>query len=486
MGIKKMNFSWQEYLELLFKISYVLLAFATYVTLLYASPVQPLLVKLTIVLGAVLILTRLLKWKDYVKTPGLLLMALMCASFLLSTFMNRQYGMTDNLKWLIWMGIQFFGLYAMPLKRDKSHVIFEYKIIGSLVLVGSVLGSIASLKMLPEGYSQMIQTSDGEFIITGFMWDRLWGVYTDPNYGAVISAIGIFLALGWIFISKGIAVKSLCGLAIATNYAYVVFSDSRTATLALALALLFFLGIFVFKKIKENSQVGRGKKQAVKLLVAVLAALLLMGGCYRVSYVWKEDNIQYQQQIAKERASKLAKKDAQKNKNNQKNQKKTETLRDQQLDEDVSNGRFNLWKSAIEVWESSPVYGTGYSTFAKYAEEHVPDTYAVNNSQGTYISLHNEFFNVLAYQGALGALLFVAMILRLLIYILKGNFVAMVKGDLYPVIILCCLGTVAVSMVFLLDGFYANSVSAAVLWIFSGYLVNLAGHSQEEKSQEGA
>lgn len=496
------KFAWQEYLEALFKISYVLLAFSTYVTVLYISPVQSYLVKICLVLGAVVILTRLLKWKDYIKTPGLILMALMCASFLLSSFMNRQYGLTDNLKWLIWMGIQFFALYAIPLKREKSHVILEYKIISSLVLIGSVLASIASLKMLPEGYSEIIETADGEAIITGFTWDRLWGVYTDPNYGAVVSVIAIFIALGWIFISKRIAVKILSGLAMAVDYTYIIFADSRTGLLALSIGLVFFLGIVFFEKIKKEKTGPGEERHTGRIFLGALVAVLLIVVCYGGGYVWKENNIQYQEQVAKEAAQEAAKEAAKKaaqttaqntNKTPASSSQKKEnantkivTEREKQLTEDASNGRLSLWKSAIEVWETSPIYGTGYSTFSKYAEEHAPNTYAVNNDLGVYTSLHNEFFNVLAYQGGLGAILFVLIILRLVIYILKRIFSPIRQGDLYPLPILCCLGTVAVSMAFLLDGLYTNSVSAAVLWIFSGYLVNLAGCKEEEKSQKEA
>ncbi len=475
---RKEKIVWQEYLELIFKISYILLAFATYVTVFYVSPIQSLLVKLTLGLGILVILLRVIKWKDYRKTPGLLLMALMCASFLLSTVMNREYGMTDNLKWLIWMGIQFFGLYAIPVKREKSHVLLEYKILSGITLFGTVMGAIASLRMLPEAYSKIIVTGDGESIITGFMWDRLWGVYTDPNYGALISVIGIFIALGWIIISKRIAVKILCGLSMVANYGYIVFADSRTAHLALWIGLVFFLFTLLFKKIKEKYKTIKELKYIGRIFVAMLVFVIFMGGCYKVSSVLKEDNVQYQKQMAKN----LATNNVNQNGIPEKNQKKTESVREEQIEEDASNGRLSLWKSAIEVWQCSPIYGTGYSTFAKYAEEHVPTTYAVNNSQGAYTSLHNEFFNVLAYQGILGILIFVLLLWRLVLVVVKGIVVNLENEDFYPVPMLCCVGTVVVGMVFLLDGLYTNSVSAAVLWIFGGYLVNLSEHSMEEES----
>ena len=110
--IDKAKQNYEEILELIFKISYLCMAFATFITYIYMSPIQPILVKLTLVLGTLTILARVINWKKYGKMPCLLLMILFCLSFLLSTVMNRQYGMTDNLKWIIWTAIQFFGLYV--------------------------------------------------------------------------------------------------------------------------------------------------------------------------------------------------------------------------------------------------------------------------------------------------------------------------------------------------------------------------------------
>lgn len=58
-----------------------------------------------------------------------------------------------------------------------------------------------------------------------------------------------------------------------------------------------------------------------------------------------------------------------------------QTGREQDLQKDVSNGRIQLWKSGIEIWKTSPVYGTGYSTVVDYAKENVKGTYIIENSQ---------------------------------------------------------------------------------------------------------
>ena len=96
--MNKIKQNYEEILELLFKISYLCLTFATFISVIYMSPIQPILVKFTLLLGVVVILVRLLHWKKYGKMPCLILMLLFCLSFLLSIVMNRQYGMTADLK----------------------------------------------------------------------------------------------------------------------------------------------------------------------------------------------------------------------------------------------------------------------------------------------------------------------------------------------------------------------------------------------------
>ena len=76
--------------------------------------------------------------------------------------------------------------------------------------------------------------------------------------------------------------------------------------------------------------------------------------------------------------------------------------------EDVSNGRLALWESSVEIWSASPILGTGYNSFLPFVREHVPQSYVINNSQGAYVSLHNEYINILVYQGVLGFGLFAA------------------------------------------------------------------------------
>lgn len=461
----KIKQNYEEILELIFKISYLCLAFATFISVIYMSPVQPILVKLTLVLGVLTIIVRVLHWKKYGKMPCLILMILFCLSFLLSIVMNRQYGgMVTDLKWLIWTGIQFFGLYVCDLEREEEKYKREFAILSHIFIIVTVIAAVTSLVMMARSYSAFLATVDEEFIITGFQWDRLWGVYTDPNYGAVCSVIGILLSGLYLIKKKGGAWKLLYVIAMLLNYAYLIFSDSRTGEIALMICGGLFLYLCLLKKFH-----GRSWLKSIVVVVCVMVIVLAAG------QQAKTQNIIYQKAVAAEKAKQQVPKKTKKN-------NKQPTVRQKSIQEDVSSGRLAIWQSAVEVWESSPVYGAGYTTVVDYAKEHVPGTYIVNNSQGDYTSMHNIFFCVLAYQGAVGAVLFVLIALRMLGYIMIPVLRNKEQPDTDAAAWFCCIGCVAVGMMFLLDGIYTNSPNAAVLWLFGGYLVR---YTYQKRKEEG-
>ena len=89
---------YEENVELIFKILYFLLAAGTFCPFIYDSSLQPILVKMVLGVGGILLFLRAADWKHYIRMPGLSWMALFVLSFLLSSFMNRRYGMSENFR----------------------------------------------------------------------------------------------------------------------------------------------------------------------------------------------------------------------------------------------------------------------------------------------------------------------------------------------------------------------------------------------------
>ncbi|MCI8584253.1 MAG: hypothetical protein HFH13_14150 [Dorea sp.] len=476
----------EKTLELLFKISYLVLALCTFNTFIYKSEVQPVFVKLTLAVGMVLILTRLIKFRKYIKMPCILLMILFCISFGISTIMNHEYGIVENGKWIIWTGLQFFALYVCDVEREMKSYNKEFEILSHILVGYSAIAAFISLGMLIVSYSKFFETAEGEFLISGFTWGRLWGVYTDPNYGAVFAVISILLSIVFI-LKKGILLKIVYLICIILNYLYLVFSDSRTGEISLAGGLVVFL-FFTLNKVWKD------KKGLVKYAMIIGVILFVTGSSLLGIRIVK---VEYNKVLApnfakmfveKEEAKKLkkqeqTKKPAQTDKTEeikkQEEVKKQEEMkrklgRKQDLEKDVSNGRFELWMSAVEVWKTSPVYGVGYVTFVPYAKEHTPNTYAVNNDVGEYTNMHNAFINTLAYQGVLGFIILLMLTGYMVWYVIGPIFRETDGINLYLSVMLSCVAAVVLSMMFLLEGFYTLSPGSFVLWGFSGYMVKYA------------
>ena len=201
--------------------------------------------------------------------------------------------------------------------------------------------------------------------------------------------------------------------------------------------------------------------------------LCAMAAAFGGRQVMKTGYSHYYAEVMTERASEQKK--------TQVKPKDATAQRKQNIQEDVSNGRFALWQSAVEVWETSPVYGAGYATFVPYTKEHVPDTYAVNTGGSDYTSMHNTFFNTLAFQGSIGAVLFVLIALRILTYVFFPVVRSTGEEAALFAAMMACVGAVAVSMMFLLEGIYTNSPGSFVLWTFAGYMVRFAYHKRSEE-----
>ena len=495
----------EKRLELITKISYLCLAICTFNPFLYISSVQPVFVKLTLVLGAGLILVRLFRYRTYKKMPGVMIMVLFCGSFALSAFMNRQYGIVDNGKWIIWTAIQFFALYVCDVERDTEEYRKEFELLAHIMIVYSVFSSVYSLWMLITRYSGMIESADGEFIICGFTWGRLWGNYTDPNYGAEFAVIIMILSLLFLVQKKGL-LRILYVVSLTVNYLYLIFSDSRTGEIALFCSMVLCVFMWLCHIQKKGRSAGR---YGTALAGAVCIAAVLLGGEYlaRSGYNTKlapvfaetfsqDDKKQTEREksASNKEESDTGKKEAGAEKKESGTGKKGATTikqdtstvkkevgRKEDLEKDVTNGRLSLWKSAIEIWRTSPVYGTGYSTVVHYAREHTPSTYLINNPLGEYISMHNAYLNTLVYQGMIGFVLLLAIAGRILQYVIRPFMRKETDDILYLTAMLACVGTVAVAMFFLLEGLYTNSMGSFALWTFSGYLVQYAYRNREEK-----
>lgn len=414
-------------------------------------------------LGGFVVLFRLLNFKKYISARGIVWLVLFCGSYFLSALLTRQYGLMENIQAVIWMVVQFFIIYtydnSAPIEQDKK----EIKILGWLFLGYTFIMSAAAIVMLITDYNNYRPAGDTA-VISGFLWNRLWGLYTDPNYGAVFSIISMVLSVAFYKASKR-PVRVFFIVNIVFQILYITFSDSRTALVALMVTVFAatFLLLLRAKKLEKH------KVPAKAVISVILALVLAVGSAVTIAVVQKTGNelkvLQYEYNA--------------KHKGDAEDEVPDTIIgrTDSDINNDVSNRRFAIWQSGLEIFKTSPMTGITFRNYIPYAKEHLPNTYIVHNDSGDFASLHNSFVDVLVSQGALGMGILLCFIVSLLIVFFRRFFKSNDEEYRYNTFLLLMFLPVLVSMMFYSETFYMNTGGAFLFWAFLGYFMHSLNRS---------
>ena len=451
-------------IQFVFKIAYLMLVIATFNSFLFMTNIQSLLVKICLVLAAGTFVFRMINLKRYIKMPYWQYLFLFSVSYLLSSLVNDRYGIGQNLKWLVWMALVFGILYMSDMECDTSYYRKEVKILSHIMLVYSLFAAIISLIMMITRYARLKEYPDMS-VKAGYFWGRLWGVYTDPNYGATFCVAMIILSLYFYKLASKKWLKVFYIITIVFDFLYVIYSDSRTAQVSMFVGVGFWVFCFVWFYLKENSV----KKRIVSAILVSVFAIVLMSG---VMIGMKKIYINFIAPYIEENFSTIA--------SDMEEVTKIELAqaRENDKERDISNRRFDLWGSGIEVWKTSPLFGTGYTTFEAYALENVPETYSVNNDYGVFGNTHNQYINILVFQGVVGFIILLIFMKKVIFEIWPCIWKCEESEFLYIITLVSIIALIATSMMFLLEGLYTNSFGTYMLWYFLGVIIQYINKRQ--------
>ncbi len=415
------------------------------------QPIMSYAVIAVLAFGVLAAFPRLFNLKGYLKTPGLAFTVLFAISFAISAVFNIKYGYADNFKGFIWMCLHFFTLFACDVDRDEKEYKKEFHILSIFFMMVMLVMSTASLVQFFINYS-FEQYNPDYTRLAGLVWGRLWGVFRDPNYASVFASISVVMSLYYFKKYKSVVGRILLILNMFIQLAYIGFSDSRTGLVTLFLTVF----VYVFMLAAKKSNI----KNILKYVVSVVLAIVIAGAFMMIppvlEHVGDDIVIQYYESIDDPEVE----------------VPELEGDRDEQIENDVSNRRFDLWKSGVEIFATKPIVGVSFYNLQNYALQELPETYLVNNDHGQFNNMHNMLFNLLSGQGCIGMILFIAFALYVIVYILKRIF-NVEEGDYeYLVIMLACIVAAFSSSMFLTDVIYVNSPTSIIFWLFLGYMLH--------------
>lgn len=426
-------------------------------------------------LGGVIICYRLFNYKKYIKMPGLLPLIALLFSLGISTLVNYSYSFKANVIVCIYWLFFFFVFYlvdenssAGKTKRDAETVAFFF-------LLYSMIATIIGLYMMVTGVSAKIVAPDtGYEYYQGFAIGRLWGIYINPNNGAVTSAIAIFILAYFIITKKALWSRILCAISIFPELLFITLSDSRTGAVCVGCGIAVFFFIIALYKLSD-------KKIIYRLIAVICAGIIAIAGIAAP----RELKNGYNYVVTKIN-------EVTDNDDNMPGQDTDDEKDDIQLgiidrgydtSDDISNRRFDAWNGAIQLFADSPksiLLGYSYNGFTEQARNLQPNNYLVNNDFGDFTTLDNEIFNILVAQGTLGIIVFVLFVAAVLIFVSRRLMKVKKENHYITALLSAVTFSLALSAMFSSVMFYHLSPNTVLFWCFLGYLVHIMKKSGEE------
>lgn len=429
---------------------YLLLAFNSFVN---AESWMNLASYVITLLGCLMILWMVFRYRRYTKAYHLWILIAFIFSYVISAFSHASYGFVENVKGTIWLVLPIVLVYLPASDMSGEEIRWEWKWISRLYILYCTIVNLISLSMVYWGRMYEFKDPSGEIHVIGYRWSRLWGVYDDPNHGATITVIALFMLIYLLFTMKSMWKRIAVTLLFVVNYLYVVLSDSRTGLLCLTMGIL--IGGIVC------CLVGRKEKNFKRTVTCMLGVCLAAGIVFSGSFAVKTAYRPIDKKIVQILKAK--------NKLPKPSGKKTSS-RKKDLEADYSNGRLEIWKNGLQIVESSPLIGVGYRNMTEYAKENLPEGYLVNNPSGAkYDSMHNLELDVLVSQGIVGGIIFLLFVGNICVIFFK-NIRKVPKKNIPE---LACTfgiaGALGAAGTFLSFIFYVNAPQSFCFWLFLGY-----------------
>ena len=430
--------------------------------------------------GFALLIVRIIRVKAYKRTPGLVLLAALVILYGVSSLWNFSYGgfsgFASNGKAAIWMACQMFLLYAFD-APSKENLKKELYTISRIILVYNFLSVLVSYAMLLTNFSYLKMEGDSP-IMYGVVYNRLWGTFIEPNYGAVVVVTGILLSLHFFRENKKVLARVFHGGNILLSVMYIIYSDSRTGMVVLA------LGLFVYCFLSLVYTTERFRRRLTALLSCAAISLGVSAGAVASFAVLKPVGLMPREacmQLVGDLSQSLESPDNDSDNVTTPDGEPPKIGReDADINNDISNRRFDIWMSGLEILKETPVLGTTFRNLVPFAQKELPETYLVHNDNKIFWDLHNILMNVLVCQGIPALLLFLAfafVILKKMFVYYLGKPQVMLREQVLLVSVLLAIacGSMFNSMIM-----YVSTIETAVFWLFLGYAMQIC--LLEEKS----
>lgn len=142
---------------------------------------------------------------------------------------------------------------------------------------------------------------------------------------------------------------------------------------------------------------------------------------------------------------------------------------------DISNLRFRIWGSAIDIFKTTWLFGASPRNALKYAKDVLPNAFIAQRGYDA----HNFYVATVFYTGVLGSLFLGIFLIKSAYKIVKYYLVNNFKDSnpLFNSLVISLICT-AVSGMFLSEILFITTVGSFFFWTFLGYVTDVISKSR--------
>ena len=395
--------------------------------------------------------TLLFKWKQItVDRKFLALFGLLSGSHLLSAVFNRSGHLIGNVIEILFM-VTYVLLFTM-LQSGQLKKLFDW--IACTVQIVSFSSAIFAFGLLVSRVLILFKIGEQSYYY-GVMNGRLWGI-VNPNASAIFSYISIILAM--YLIHKGSKYSVYLKLNNVIQFVYFATMQSRGALLS----LLLMIGLYSFFATRGSI--------VKRFLTFIVAGLLITATNIGLSYVTSI-------YISSETATVL---DLNKGQSYAETDSSvTKKNGELHLIETTPSGRTYIWKNAIKMGSTKPIFGYGVRNVPDYYTEYFSKFEIQNSLIGG--NFHNIFVTIFVSSGVLGLVSF----LLVLAYVIKRflTYLIVSKKNTDKLIMILFFG-ILFGQLFESQIMYSTNFINIIFWLAIGYGLVVCKRDEGVRYQE--
>lgn len=379
------------------------------------------------------------------------------AVMILSSLVNAKYGISGNFKTIVWSAIYFCIIYALAANGRFTERF--YKIIARIFGWSYFLVSLVSFVMYSIQYSYLRPGTIETRIRIGFLEGRLFGAFGDPNFGGMFALVLIIICTYCLFARSDVFPRWFLYVNVPLQIFVLILTGSRSAIL-IGEALV----AVVLTAVAARSLAKRGTNVFINVVASAITLIIsvVVLTFFVTALKWLLEKVpplfeflQVHRPHGQEVVS-LKRADVADN-------------------GDVSNMRFSIWTSALDIFREKWILGVSPRNMVAYAKDMLPKSLIAQQGFKT----HNAWIDLLASTGILGFATMIGFSIKsgiMAFRSLKFNRNMLMDGSNFQFLIIAALTgfTFFVNVIF-----FTNDVCSFVFWLVLGRMY-FQWHDQRE------